>query len=333
MTASEPDTAATTSTRTRGATSRRALRALRFLVPLCVFAALLSIVPLRDILASVASVPLRAVAVCIAVYAVIVGVSAARWRILFAACEMPGRPSLPHLYRAYLIGNFYNTYLPGNVGGEVIRAIATRHAVGERGLPAAIAIVFLERVLGFAALLILVATIVSLFPLRAMPDLMLWSGLGLSGAAGALIAVVSAPRLAPYLPGPLSRIAAALPTIASVPLVGLALGLSLLTHLGGVVIGHVVISSITEDVAWTDSLVVLPMANASTYFPLAVGGAGVREAAFVLGYGLVGVRKADALATSLVLTVLSYAVNAVGGVLHLLAPLTRREAARATPTR
>ena len=42
---------------------------------------------------------------------------------------------------------------PGGVGGEVVRAIATRRALGERGLTGALGIVLLERTFGAAALL------------------------------------------------------------------------------------------------------------------------------------------------------------------------------------
>jgi glycosyltransferase 2 family protein len=203
--------------------------------------------------------------------------------------------------------------------------------VGARGLPAAIAIVFLERTLGLAGLLILVAASFSAFPLPGIGHLMLWTVLGLAVAAAAVVAIVSARRFAPLLPGPLGKIAAALPTIVSLPRFGVALALSVVTQFGGVVFGHVIISGIAGRVAFTNSLVILPLVNAAQYFPLTVGGAGVREVGFVLLYGLVHVNKADALAASLVIGALMYVGNAIGGVLHAIRPLAVKLEPSAAP--
>jgi uncharacterized membrane protein YbhN (UPF0104 family) len=322
--AAVPEQSATTAKATlqRRVRLRRLMLVFRFAVPVALIAFLLSMVPLRDVLASAATVPLRAIAGALAAIVVTTAIATLRWRVLFSACGVAKKPAFLELLRAYWIGAFYNTYLPGGLGGDVVRAIATRRVVGERGLPAALAIVFLERTLGLAGLLILVAASFSCFPLRGIANVMLWSSLGLFVAAAAVIAIVSGPRLAPYLPQPLGRVAAALPTIESPLLFAVALLLSVVTQFGGVVFGHLVISGISHRVAFTDSLVILPLVNAAQYFPLTVGGAGVREAGFVLFYGLIQVSKADALAGSLVAGALMYLANAIGGILHAARPLT-----------
>jgi len=317
----EPGAQAAGAAVARPSALRQVLRVLRFAVPVALIAALLRVVPLRDVLASAARVPLSAIAVALAILVLVTAIATLRWRILFAACGFEKRPAFLELYRAYWIGAFYNTYVPGGLGGDVVRAVASRPVVGERGLPAALAIVFLERTLGLAGLLVLVAASFSAFPLRGIEHVLLWSVLGLGVAAAAVIAIASGPRLAPLLPAPLSKIAASLPTIKSLPRFFAALGLSVVTQFGGVVFGHVIVSGIAGKVAFTDSLVILPLVNAAQYFPLTVGGAGVREAGFVLLYGLVHVNKADALAASLVVAALMYVGNAIGGVLHAIRPL------------
>ncbi len=305
---------------------------LRIVVPVGAIAYLLSIVPLRDVLASVRSLPARAVAGALLVIVVNTAIATLRWRILFSACGVKAKPAFLELLRASWIGAFYNTYVPGGLGGEVVRAVATRRVVGAGGLPLAAAIVFLDRTLGLAALFILVAVSFSLFPLPGLPNVMLWSALGLPVAALAVVAIVSGPRLAAFLPQPLARVAAALPTIESLPLFGVALLISVVTQLGGVLCGHLVISGIDAHVTFTDSVVILPLINAAQYFPLTVGGAGVREAGYVVLFALVHVRKADALAASLVIAALLYVANAAGGVLHALRPLTlEQEAEGAAP--
>jgi uncharacterized membrane protein YbhN (UPF0104 family) len=299
----------------------RTLMVLRVLVPVVAIGYLLRVIPLHEVMASLGAMSLRAIVVAIGLLVTSTIIATARWRLLFTACGLPRRPPYGELLRAYWIGSFYNTYVPGGLGGDVVRGIATRAYAGERGLPAALAIVFLERTLGLAGLLILVATSFTVFPLPGIPNVMLWSALGLGAAASAVLAIVNGARLAPYLPAPLGGIAASLPTVKSLPLFCVALGMSVMTQFTGVVFGHVLISSITPLARWSDSLVILPLVNAAQYFPLTVGGAGAREAAFVLLYARVGVSQADALATSLVIGALMYATSAVGGVLHALRPL------------
>lgn len=300
---------------------RRALLLLRIIVPVAAIGYLLSIVPLSALLASISkTAPLAIVAVVVIISAGM-AVATLRWRVVARACGIEIRTGFLELYRVYWIGAFYNSYVPGGVGGDVVRGLATRHAVGPQGLPAALAIVLLERVLGLAGLLILVATAFVFVPLRVIPHVMAWSAFGLFGAIVAVVAIACAPRLAPHLPTRLARIALLLPAIRSVPRFALALLLSIVTQLAGVVSGHLIVSSIDHHVSWGESLVVLPLINAAQFFPLTIGGAGVREAGFVVLYGMCGVEKSDALAASLVFATTLYVLNAVGGVLHALRPL------------
>jgi glycosyltransferase 2 family protein len=309
----------------RSVAMRRLLLLLRFAIPAAALTYILSKIPLGEVWASMRLVRPSAVAMAVAVIFLSTALATYRWRLLFRACGIDARPPFLELFRVYWICLFYNTYLPGGVGGEVVRGLATRRAVGERGLPAALAIVLLERTLGFTGMVILVAVTFTLFPLQGIPDVMLWSTLGLGAALASVVGIVSGPRLARYLPKPLGRIAAALPSISSPPLFAVALLISVVTQFSGVVAGHLVISSISAVPSFTDSMVILPLVNALQYFPLTVGGTGVREAGFVVLYPLVGVSHADALAASLVLGAILYGVNAMGGVLHALRPIEQVE--------
>lgn len=306
---------------------QRAWLALRLLVPVAVVGYLLSTVPLHETLVSLRSIRPQVLAEAAAIALAGMLMAALRWRLLFTACDMAERPSIAQLLRLHLIGFFYNTFVPGGVGGEVVRAIATRPLFGERGFAGALGLVMLERVLGLAGMLILVAGTFSLFPLGQIPNVMLFSTIGLCAAAAAVFGIATASRIARFLPGPLARIAGALPTVRYVRPFLNALALSVGTHCAGVVVGHLLVVSVAGDVAFTDSLVVMPLIGAAQYFPLSVGGVGVREVSFVLFYGLVGVPKATAFAASLAYTGVFWSVAALGGVLQVLRPLgvqTRR---------
>jgi hypothetical protein len=74
------------------------------------------------------------------------------------------------------------------------------------------------------------------------------------------------------------------------------------------------------------SLLIVPLAAATTFLPITVGGAGAREAVYVALCGrLFGMPEADALAASLGLWFAHLAVGAAGGAMQLLA---RREPPR-----
>jgi len=300
---------------------RRALFLLRLIVPLGAMGYLLTVVPLSALFASISNAAPLAIAAAAAFVCAGMAVATLRWRVVARSCGIELQIPFLELYRVYWIGAFYNSYVPGGVGGDVVRGLATRHAVGPQGLPTALAIVLLERLLGLAGLLIVVAAAFVLVPLRVIPHVMAWSALGLFGAVIAVVAIVCAPRLAPHLPERIARVARLLPAISSLPRFGLALGMSVVTQLGGVVAGHLIVSSIDHHVSWGESLVVLPLVNAAQFFPFTIGGAGVREAGFVLLYGMCGVAKSDALAGSLVFATTLYVLNAAGGVLHAMRPL------------
>ncbi len=264
-----------------------------------------------------------------ALTAVNLGVGAARWRILLKAYGAPHPPSLAHLARAYLVGFFYNNYLPGGLGGDLVRGVLTRAAFGERGTTASMTVVLVERVLGLSGLLLVVSTATLIRPLRGTESVLPFSGLLLLAAASAVVAIAAGRRFAPHLPGRLGQMAASLPAIEHpAPFVG-ALLMSLITQALVAMTGWVLMASLTGGrVGPGDALVLVPLAMATAYFPLSVGGAGAREAAFVaLGVSALGMSEADALASSLLLWFSQLAMAALGGVVQLLMPIGAGEEA------
>jgi uncharacterized membrane protein YbhN (UPF0104 family) len=297
------------------------LLVLRIVVPLIALGYLLSKVSLADLSTSLGLISPRAAALALAAIGLAVASAAVRWKLLFRACGIVTDVQLRELLRLHLIGMFYNTYLPGGLGGDVVRAFAIRNRVGDKGLSGSLAIVLLERILGLCGLLSLVVLSFSISPVELIPNVLFWCGLGLLAMGLSIAAITLANRWAPRLPVSLQRFARALPSIQHLGPFAVALALSVGTHGCVVLAGHLLVASIDPTVAFAESFVVMPLIGASQYFPLTVGGAGVREAAFVVFYGLVDVNKSDALAASLVYAAINFLVAAVGGVLHALQPL------------
>ncbi len=294
-----------------------AWRIVRVAVTAAAFAWVLSRVDLSEMGAAFLRVSWLSFALAIGVTFVNLGLGTLRWRVLLSAYGAARAPSFAHLYRIYLIGFFYNIWLPGGVGGDVVRGVATRESFGAAGATAAVAVVFVERVLGLVGLLLIVGTSSILYPIEGVEGLLLWSGIGIVAGVGAVLAIAIGRSLSGLLPGPLSRIAASLPRIERPAPFALALLLSLGTQTFVALTGHIFVATLHPELSIATSFVFVPIAMATSYIPITAGGAGAREAAFQELYSHVGVSFEDATAASLMLISTYYLVGAIGGVLRL----------------
>jgi len=248
-----------------------------------------------------------------------------RWRLLLRAYGAIDLPTWPRIAHLYFVGHFYNTYAPGGVGGDVIRGVAGRKAFGDLDWASAtsgVAVVFIERVIGVSALLALAAGAYLFRPIPGMESVGIWAGIGIVGAAAVLFGIALAPSLAPHLPEKLGKPLRALPRLYSIWPFAAAVLLSLVIHCVNIVAGHSIMHSLEPSVTFAQSAVVMPLIGASAFFPLTVGGAGVREAAFAAFYGAVGVVEATAYAGSLSFWATQLITAGVGGVINLLVPLS-----------
>jgi uncharacterized membrane protein YbhN (UPF0104 family) len=85
------------------------------------------------------------------------------------------------------------------------------------------------------------------------------------------------------------------------------------------VAGWVLLSSLAP-ISLADSLLVVPLAAATAFLPITVGGTGAREAVYVALCGrLFHMPESDALAASLALWLATLVVGAMGGIAQLIA--------------
>jgi glycosyltransferase 2 family protein len=255
---------------------------------------------------------------------------AVRWRVLLNAYGAPTRPSLLTALRLYFIAIFYNTYLPGGVAGDLLRGVVTRKSFGDRGATEAIAVVLVERALGLLGVVALAA--VGLLAVgNRVPDtgsLWIWSAVGGGSAVVAVLMLPLARKLARFLPGRLADIARRLPAIARARDFALAALISLLTQLVSTSVGWLFLHDFYPAVTLLDALFIVPLALATTFLPITVGGAGAREAVFIALCGqLLGMPSGDALAVSLLVWLTTLIVGALGGALQLLGDPRQRDAA------
>jgi hypothetical protein len=260
-------------------------------------------------------------AAALAVIAAGQALGAVRWRILMRAYGARTQPSLLQAIRLYFVAVFYNTYLPGGVAGDILRGVVTRKSFRERGSTEAIAVVLVERALGLLGMVTLAATGLALAgtKLSDTKALWLWSFVGGATAVGAVLMLPLGRRLAPYLPGRIGGIASRLPSVSRPSDFFCAALLSVGTQLATAVAGWLFLHDFHSATTFSDALFVVPLAAATAFLPITIGGTGAREAVFiVLSRQLLGMSSADALAASLLLWLATLIAGALGGLWQLL---------------
>jgi hypothetical protein len=267
-----------------------------------------------DLLGALSRISPGAVVVALVLSFLALGVGALRWQALLRAYGAGIVPPLGLLLRAYLEGVFFNTFLPANVGGDVLRAHVTRRAFP--GVAGAYLIVAIERVFGLAGLCLLVSAMLVVHPVPGLEAGPWLAALGSLVALGAAASPVIVRRASHLLPGRLGELARMAPRVQRPGLLVLVLVLSLGTQALVALTGHALVASLEPSVTVADSLVRVPAALATTYFPT-IAGLGAREAAFVVLFRGAGVGRADATAASLAFLGVQLVVALAGGVVHL----------------
>ena len=311
--------------------SRRIKLVLKLAVSAAALGWALSRTGVASMFGAIARVPIGSLAAASALLSLNVVVGGLRWREIARSYRVPS-PPLRFLVHGYLVAGFYNTFVPGNIGGDAIRAHAARSAFAH---PAdSYVSVIIERALGLSALVLLVgAGLVMGFPAWRWPG-MGFLLLGVSSAAlvglGPSLLVAGSRWLPPrlrYLVPHLSR-------PRGVAAFATAGAWSVLSQALCVLATHALFTGLGVPVRAVDSLALVPLAMLSAYVPVSIGGLGVREAAFVILFGRLGVSAADATAASLAFMFVTVIVALPGGLAHAIWPLElpEQEEPGLTPT-
>ena len=123
---------------------------LRLAVSAALIAWILAKTPFREVAAAFRSADLRFVLLALALNPIGYFASVRRWRLLIRA--QGGDAPLSALVRSFLVGVFFNNFLPSTIGGDTVRVVETaRSGVGRAK---ALAIVFVDRFVGLLALML-----------------------------------------------------------------------------------------------------------------------------------------------------------------------------------
>lgn len=283
---------------------------------------ILHVVDFAKASAAFSRISIAAILLAIALVAANVVAGAARWRTLLVAYGADTRPSLARATALYFVSFFYNNYLPGAVAGDVVRGVVTREVFGERGATAGLAVVLVERALGLFGVFFLLAIGLGVAGGAVETgNLWIWSVLGIAGSLALVLALPFARVLAKFLPGKLRVIAEKVPALTSPTAFVIAVIYSVITQALVALAGYVLLHAIDPRVGLGASLLIVPLAAATTFLPITVGGAGAREAVYItLGARLFAMPESDAVAASLALWLAHLVVGGIGGLVQLAQP-------------
>ncbi|MGE0395447.1 MAG: lysylphosphatidylglycerol synthase transmembrane domain-containing protein [Kofleriaceae bacterium] len=277
-------------------------------------------VSVDDLTGAFRRVGIPAFSIATALVALNVVAAAIRWRVLMAAYGASAIPRWGRIMFLYFVSFFYNNYLPGAVAGDVGRGIVTREAFADEGAAGSLAVVLVERALGLFGLFALLALGILVVGDRIdTSSLWLWTLLGSAGSIALVIGIAIARRIARFMPRILRPHAEKLPVLRDARAFAFAVSLSVVTQVLIAAAGWVLLAALWP-IDFASSLLVVPLAAATVFLPITVGGAGAREAVYIALCGtLFGMPEHDAVVASLSLWFAHLTVGLGAGIAQLAA--------------
>jgi len=256
-----------------------------------------------------------------AVFVAQIVVGGLRWHVIVKRLAL--RADLAESVRLYYIGNFFNTWLFGAVGGDVVRAWLSYRV--HASVRAAALSVVLDRVAALAGIAILVLVTAPVYTSRIGNSAAVLALAAL--AAGGLVGIVAVAQL-DRLPSGWQRwrplrllhvLGEATRTVFLRPAVAVpALLLAVIAQTLMAFAAFLVAMSLDLGLSLVDCLLLMQLVALITALPISLGGWGVRETAMIALFALVGVPANATLVLSVEFGLLAMAAALPGGILWLM---------------
>jgi uncharacterized membrane protein YbhN (UPF0104 family) len=230
--------------------------------------------------------------------------------------------------RVTYIGTFFNSWLLGNIGGDVARAmLAPEGGIGRIRI---IYSVLFDRVVTLAGLAFVMLPIIALNTGPFARSIAVFASLAV--AALPFIGLCAIGLLAPVIGG---RARAAMARIRELGLTWRLLcqapsrlGVALTIAAAGQIAIPAVVYSLARaqhlDVSFLDFLVLIPPVVLLAALPISIGGWGVRENAMIIAMASIGMAAGSALLISVEVAVLANLISLPGGAIWMLRYLGQR---------
>lgn len=245
---------------------------------------------------------------------------AARWAVMLRSTG--AKAHMLDVGRLYYTSVFFNTCLPGAIGGDVVRVWLARKSLGS--FTQVFNSVVLDRVAAFAGLIVLVLVALPFLSERLDLDLSITLPLlAVCIAAGVFILIyvdrlpIRWRNLAPVRLA-ISLAEAARRAFFNVNTSILVMTAAVAAHLAACLCVYLLARSLEVPLSVVHAILLVPPALLLGSLPISIGGWGVREAVLVALLGLVGIAAEAALVISVQLGVLTICVTLPGGVTWLV---------------
>lgn len=253
--------------------------------------------------------------------------SALKWYMLTRAVDM--QAGYWRLFSYYLIGQFYNLFLPTSVGGDVVRSYQLGKFSGSQAN--ALASVFVERYTGVLVLLLVAGLAVisqlAIFSVQYVIGSLIAFAIGLGVIAWMIIdqrfyqwlrrQLVSRWSLLEKVFLRVDRLLAAVDVYRShrVAMIGAFIN-SLVFYFVAVLNVYVTALVFTPDMQFVDALIATPIIMLIMNIPLSLGNIGLMEFAYASILQLMGYSPALGLSVALLMRLKSLLDAALGGALY-----------------
>ncbi len=256
------------------------------------------------------------------VCAILIG--ALKWHLLLKVIGL--RVEYIRVVGLVWMGSFFNNFLPGRTGGDLVRAYSLSR--GDCSSSEAVVSIVLDRALNLAALIPLMLLALSLnrqsFPIALSPATPQWVAIALVVSLGTAFSVwrlrrtLKRSRFWRFL----APIASSVSALVQRPRVMVAsVGLAVLYQSAMVTSHYGVGRALGLSLDLTTYFCLVPLTVIVSLLPITLNGLGLREGAFALLFVQVGVSPDTAVALSLLAVGITAAVSLVGGIWYVTSGL------------
>jgi hypothetical protein len=243
-------------------------------------------------------------------------IAALRWKVLMR----PFKPSFSYIHLLYLsfVAHCYNMLVPGNIAGDVVRALKT-----------SVATVFLDRLIGMLGLVIIVLCgIIFSYPMLSELGLMKYIVLVMLILSFISISILSRriirkfrwiSNLLGFLYEKIKDV------VVSIQLyrncyreIIEAFAATIGSHLLMITTVYLISRAIGCNAAYFHCLLFVPVIGLISTLPITIGGLGLREASYILLFTQVGATKEQALGMSLIYFMLLFVWAILGAILAVV---------------
>jgi len=243
-------------------------------------------------------------------------ITVVRWQILYQA--VGPKIAFSRLLKSYLVGSFFNTFLPSTVGGDVSRSLDFKKEVGGAQ---SFAVVFVERFSGLLAMVVLAACALS-FAGDVIPEgfYIPQIVIGMTLLFILFVVVVLMPQTSQLLgkKSKLARFHAALVAFSNhKKALILALLLGFLLQVNVVIHYFFLCYALGLKFSLLYLFIIIPIVKVVLLFPFSVNGIGIRENAFAYFLQAKGAYVAEAVALSWLDLGMTLILALMGGVIYV----------------